>query len=178
MEELSLHILELAENSLRAGASMVEIVVEEDRPFNRLTLEMTDNGRGISPTAVARFSRPDAGDGETDELGLGLSLFARSCREAEGKVVIENRPEGGTFMRGELRLDHPNRKPLGDLTESVILLIMGAPEVEWLFRYELIRLDGTLVRREVDTRPLRRRIGDLTLAHPEVIREIRRLLRG
>ena len=178
MEELSLHILEKAENSLRAGASLIEIVVEEDRSFNRLTIEVTDDGKGISPSAVARFSRPEAAGGDTDELGLGLSLFVRSCREADGRVIIENRPEGGTFLRGDMRLDHPDRKPLGDLTEAVISLIMGAPEVEWVYRYERIGVDGSLVRREVDTRPIRRRIGELTLAHPEVIRDIRRTLRG
>ena len=110
-------------------------------------------------------------------MHLGLPLFIRTCRDAGGDVSLSSEPGLGTVLHGEMRLSHRERKPLGDLVETAISLIMGAPGVDWVLVHEKIRAGGDVRRMRVDTEALRRRIGDMPLAHPEVIRNLLRDLR-
>ena len=177
MEDLCLHILELAENSTAAGANVVRIRIVEDEPANRLTIEVADNGRGMSRQQLAEIAQPvdDAAPG--DKVQLGLPLFIRTCRDAGGDVSLSSEPGLGTVLRGEMQLGHRDRKPLGDLVETMISLIMGAPGIDWEFVHEKIPPFGEPRRTRVDTAEVRRRIGELPLAHPEVIRRVRHDLR-
>ena len=172
MEDLCLHIRELAENSTAAGASLVRITVVEDVPADRLVIEVADNGRGMSRQQVAEIAKPLDEEKTEGGVHLGLPLFIRTCRDAGGDVSLSSEPGLGAVLRGEMRLSHRDRKPLGDPVEAVISLIMGAPGVDWIFVHDKIRASGELRHARVDTEELRRRAGDMPLAHPDVIRRL------
>jgi len=177
MEELRIHILELAELSVAAGAAMVRITITEDLPADWLTIELADDGRGIKEEQLKLLQKALREEPPSGEAGLEVALFARSCEEAEGQCSLNSSAEEGTVLCGRMRHSHPNRKPLGDLEETLISLLMSAPGVDWVYTHRKIHADGAQAEVELDTRQIRRKTGDLPLTHPEVVRVIRSSLR-
>ncbi|MDP8225921.1 MAG: ATP-binding protein [Candidatus Lernaella stagnicola] len=174
MEEICHHIMDLAENSTAAGASLVEIVIIEDEKDDWLTIEIQDNGRGFNNQVRDELNGPIS---KCSSCGIGLTLFSRACEEAAGKMEVTDSEAGGALVRGSMRLSHEDSKPLGDVNETLITLIMGSPGVNWVFRHEKIHADGTTVKLFLDTQKMREEVGGVPLAHPEAIRRIRVSLR-
>lgn len=133
MEDLSLHILDIAENSIAARAHRVDIRVEERPSRDRLVLEISDDGRGMSPQLLTRALDPFVTTKRGKRIGLGLSLLAQAARAAGGKVTLRSRPGSGTKVRATFRLSHIDLQPLGDVAETLSALLVGHPEVH--FRY-------------------------------------------
>jgi signal transduction histidine kinase len=135
MQDLSLHLMDVMENSLRAGASTVRVLVVEDRPRDTLVLEVEDNGPGMDPETAARALDSFYTTKPGKAFGLGLSMLAQSAREAEGKVEIGPAVAGGLRVRAEFRLSHPDCRPLGDVEGTVRLLQSAHPDVEFVYRH-------------------------------------------
>jgi len=176
MEDLSLHILDLAQNSIAAGATLVEIAVCEDLDRDLLSIECRDNGCGMSAELLAAARDPFVSTNRTRKAGLGLPLFAASCAEAGGGLEIDSAPGQGTSVRGSMRRSHIDCRPLGDLAESLIALIIGAPEVEWICVHRIVERGCSRPRLELDTRQVRGLFVGLPLNHPLVIGAIREAL--
>jgi hypothetical protein len=172
MEDLSLHILDIVENGTQAGATRVEIRIVERRDEDRLVIEIKDNGRGMPPEMAARVRDPFVTTRTTRRVGMGLPLLDQAAREAEGELVVESAPGAGTTVRASFRRSHIDRRPLGDIAETLISLILGHPEVDFLY---VADHDGAVT--ELDTGQLRAELGDTPLSHPEVLRLIRNHLR-
>jgi anti-sigma regulatory factor (Ser/Thr protein kinase) len=136
MEDLSLHILDVAENSVTAGATLIEIRVEEEPQDDLLSIEISDNGRGMEAKTAAAALDPFMTTKAHKRVGLGLPLFAQSAREADGDLRIESSPGQGTRVIATMKYHHIDRKPLGDLTETMMVLVMGSPQVEVRFIHE------------------------------------------
>ncbi|TFG62311.1 MAG: ATP-binding protein [Spirochaetales bacterium] len=136
MEDLSLHVMDLAENSIRAGASRIDILVEEDVPNRRLTIVLKDNGRGMNAETQVLALDPFYTSKEGKRVGLGLPLFRQSAEETGGELTVESIPGKGTVVRAEFRTDHPDLKPLGDIEETVALLRIFHPEVTFFLDRE------------------------------------------
>jgi len=174
VENICQHLLDLAENSTAAGAGLVTIHIVEDEPADLLTVEIVDDGRGICQADLAQVNGPLP---ECKVCGMGLTLFSRACQEAGGKMEATSSSETGTVLRGTMQLSHDDGLPLGDLTETLITLIMGSPGVDWVLRRERVRADGRRGVLCIDTRIFRAEVGSVPLAHPEVIRRIRSSMR-
>ena len=100
MEDLSLHVLDIAENSIAAGASHVEIRVRESRREDRLSIEIIDNGRGMSEDMLQKATDPFFTTRTTRRVGLGLSLFEQAAKRAGGEFKIASCPGAGTKVTG------------------------------------------------------------------------------
>ncbi len=148
MEELALHILDVAENSVAASASLVEVRVIEDGSADLLTIEILDDGNGMSPETLGKAADPLFTTKQGHRTGLGIPMFAQAAREADGRLDIESRPEGGTRILATFRHSHVDRMPLGDLRGTMAVLICAHPEID--FVCEQLR-DGRSVYR-ADTR--------------------------
>ncbi|MBM4031459.1 MAG: ATP-binding protein [Planctomycetes bacterium] len=135
MEDLSLHILDIVDNSLRSEAKLVEISVVEDTQRDILTLEVKDDGRGMDAEECARAADPYYTTKPGRRFGLGLALLAQSAREAEGDFHVSSAPDGGTTVRATFRRSHPDRKPLGDMAATLQTLVVGHPEVDFVFNH-------------------------------------------
>jgi signal transduction histidine kinase len=135
MEDLSLHILDIAENSLRSGAKFIEILVVEDEKQDLLSVEIRDNGKGMAPEQCERAGDPFFTSKPGRKVGLGLALLAQAAKEAGGDFIVTSMPDVGTTVKAYFSLSHPDRKPLGDMAATLQVLVAGNPEVDFIYKH-------------------------------------------
>lgn len=170
MKELSLHLLDIAQNSVTAGAGQIDVSLEEDeRQLCRMVI--ADNGRGMSPELLAQVTDPFTTTRTTRKVGMGLPLLRLTAEQTGGALELESAPGVGTTVTAHICTGHIDCPPMGDLPATLALLIQGAPQVEWTFRHTTPRGAYTL-----DTRQLRAVLGDVPLNEPEVVLWIREYL--
>jgi signal transduction histidine kinase len=138
LRELSLHILDLIENALRAGARVVEVSVEEEPERDRLALAVEDNGPGLE-VPEEQATNPFFTTKEGKKTGLGLSLFRFRVEQAGGRLSLQRSPLGGLAVRAQMGLSHVDRSPLGDLASTLYTVVLANPQVELRLR---LRRDG------------------------------------
>ena len=176
MKELSLNILDVAENSVKAGATLTQILVTEEG--NLLTIEIVDDGCGMSEDAVRSVVDPFYTTRTTRKVGMGIPLLKLACEQTEGELAIEsvtaeaNPEQHGTHVTATFHTDHIDFTPLGDVSESILTLIQGHPDTDFLFRH--VR-DGQVV--ELDTRQLREVLEDVPLNSYDVMQWVGEYLR-
>lgn len=168
MEDISLHILDVAENGIQAGANLVKIVVEEDSEADRLLVVIEDNGRGMEPEFLAKVLDPFVTTRLTRKVGLGLSLFQQSAREADGDLKVESTPGVGTKVVAFMSHKHIDRKPLGNMVETLLSLIEGNPACDFVYRHVKNGKEYQL-----DTREIRVELEEIPMNHPAVTGLIR-----
>lgn len=164
MRELSLNILDIAQNSITAGASLVTVRVQEDTAADRLAIAVEDNGKGMTKEQVSRVMDPFYTTRTTRKVGMGIPLFRMAAEMAGGGLTIESAPGVGTTVAATFSLSHIDRMPLGDVAGTMVTLIRLNPQLDFLYRHTV---DGTAF--ELDTRRLREILGDVPLNEPEVI---------
>jgi hypothetical protein len=168
MLELSLHVLDIAENSTRAEAKHIFITLREDTGEDRLTLEIRDDGTGMTEDVVARVLDPFYTTKKVRRVGLGLPMLAEAAGRTGGELILESKPGAGTEVRVTFGLSHLDRQPLGDMAGTLVTLLTGHPETEFIYRHER---DGRTFL--LDTREVREEIGDIPLNHPEILAWVR-----
>ena len=135
MEDLSLHILDVAENSIRALATLIQVEIEERPDEDLLVITITDNGNGMATEEVERSLDPFYSTKNGRKVGLGLPFLADAAREAGGELKIVSTPGGGTSVRATFNLSHVDLKPLGDIPATLQTLLRAHPEIDFTFRY-------------------------------------------
>jgi hypothetical protein len=173
MEDLSLHILDVAENSTAAGASLIEIMILEDAAADRLEIRIKDNGRGMDALMAAAATHPFVTTRTTRRVGLGLPLLKMAAEETGGELTLVSEPGVGTEVTAWFQHGHIDRKPLGDLAGTMVALILGNPQVEFVYTH--VR-DGEPI--ELDTRELKEQLGEIPISSPAVLSMIRDHLGG
>ena len=134
MEDLSLHILDIAENAIAAGATRVRIAVNENAERDILTFRVTDNGRGMSRKDRGRVFDPFFTT-QRKRTGLGLPLLAQTAEVCGGRVVVESAPKRGTKVIARFRWGHVDRPPMTRIAETLMSLFFGHPEVDFRYRH-------------------------------------------
>lgn len=163
MKELSLHLLDVAKNSVSAGAAHITVSLEEDRD-GWLTISIADDGRGMDPAFLAKVTDPFTTTRTTRKVGLGLPLYRLTAEQTGGHLDIQSQVGKGTTVTAVFHRKHLDCPPLGDLPGTVALLIQGSPEVSWTFRHAAPAGEYTL-----STEELKDVLGDdVSLAEPEV----------
>lgn len=168
MIELSLHILDITENAVRAKARQVIISISEDRTNDRLTLEIRDDGTGMTPEELKRVLDPFYTTKKVRRVGLGLPMLAQAAENAGGSFKIESEQGKGTVVTVAFQLTHMDRQPLGDLAGTLVTLITGNPEIRFVYRH---RCNGRTYA--FDTDEIKKEIGDVSINHIEVLKWIR-----
>jgi hypothetical protein len=171
MEELSLHILDVVENGIAAGATCVEIRVRESQHEDLLSIEIGDDGSGMSEATLKAARDPFFTTRTTRRVGLGLPLFEQAAKLAGGELKIESRPGVGTRVTAVFQLSHADRQPLGDMVLTLLSLVVGNPEVD--FRY-LHQTDDSEI--SFSSREVKAQLGGRPLSSPEGIAAVRRSL--
>jgi signal transduction histidine kinase len=136
MEDLSLHILDIAENSITASAKMIGIRIIEDHARDLLTIEIEDDGKGMDEHSLQKAIDPFFTTRTTRKVGLGLSLLAQATRESDGKIELSSEPGKGTTVKAVFRLSHLDRKPIGDINETIRTLVAGHPEIDFIYEHQ------------------------------------------
>jgi len=166
--ELSLHILDVVENSLAAGADLIRIELEKDPEQDLLRIKIADNGSGLSAEALERATDPFFTTRTTRRVGLGFSLWREAAERCEGTFTINSTPGRGTEVTAEFRLSHIDRAPLGDLAGTLMTLIVGRPEVDFIYVQKVGDKEFIL-----DTREVKEALDGSPLSSPEVIHFLR-----
>ncbi len=173
MQDLSLHILDIVENSLTAGASRIEIRIIEDLKKDRMTLEIVDDGCGMDEKMAARVLDPFFTTKNTRRVGLGLPFLKEACRESNGELSLDSRPGKGTTVRASFQHSHIDRKPLGDIGETLVTLIAGHPEVDLLYEHR-----KNVASFVLDTREIKQGLGSVPLNTSQVLSALRGHIRA
>jgi hypothetical protein len=171
MLELAAHILDIAENSVRAKASLVEISIIEDSVKNILSIEINDDGVGMTPEEIKKAFDPFYTTKKVRRVGLGIPLLSDAAERTGGGLILDSIKGKGTRLKVTFQLDHIDRQPLGDVVSTFIILIAGNSETDFLFKY--IKNDHEF---ELNTREIRQEIGDIPINHPEILKYIRGVL--
>jgi len=135
MEDLSLHILDIAENSICASAKRIEIRIDEDQAKDMLTIEIKDDGKGMDEQTLQKSLDPFFTTRKTRRVGLGLSLLAQAARDSDGGIELNSGSGKGTTVKATFRFSHPDRRPIGDILETMRTLVAGYPEVAFLYEH-------------------------------------------
>jgi len=171
LRELALHILDIAENSVSAKAGTISIAVEEDHAADRLKISVEDNGKGMSAEMVERVTDPFVTSRTTRKVGLGIPLLKAAAEACEGGLTIRSALGEGTCVTVEFQLSHIDRMPLGNMTDTILTLVVGSPEVRWIFTYIV---DGQAF--EFDSQLITEALEDVPLTDPAVLAYLRECL--
>ncbi len=142
MEDLSLHVLDVAENALTAGADRVDVRVLEETKRNSMRIEIEDDGCGMDERTSHKVLDPFYTTKPGKRVGLGLALLAQAAREAGGDMTIRTAPDRGTLVRAAFQLDHIDLKPMGRMLETIAGLACAHPQVQFVYEH---RRDGAVV---------------------------------
>ena len=169
MEDISLHILDIVENSMDAGATEIEIYINEDMEGNLLKLEIKDNGRGMNGETARKITDPFYTTKKVRRIGLGIPMLAQSAREANGSIEIDSKPGEGTTIKANFVYDHIDRRPFGNLPETIINLIAGRGEDIDII-YEHCKNENCFI---FNSKEVKEELQDVAINHPEVLRYLR-----
>jgi hypothetical protein len=167
LRELSLHILDVVENGITAGADIIRIQVEESRGANLLSIKINDNGRGIPAEKLKKLQDPFVTSRTTRRVGLGLSLLAAAAERCNGKLAVAVGIAGGTEVTATFQHSHIDRAPLGDMAATLATLLMGNPQIDFVYTHVA---DGNEF--SLDTREIKKELGDHSLEDPMVIHRL------
>ncbi len=163
MRDLSLHILDLAENSVRAKAKLVTIGVGVDEK-KKITLTIEDDGCGMDAELLQRVMSPFGTTRTTRKVGLGIPLMAQNARLTGGDIDVKSQVGVGTVFTATLYGDSIDCLPLGDLPGTVVSLVTANPEGPDF----LLKCSSPKGEMSFDTREVRQALGDVPLNEPEI----------
>lgn len=171
MKDLSLNLLDIAENSVKAEATLTQLLLTQEGDV--LTFQVVDDGKGMTEEVLKGVVDPFYTTRTTRKVGLGLPLLRMAAEQTGGTMEVESRhrdtyPDNhGTVVTAVFHTDHIDCPPVGDLVATVTTLIQGHPDTDFLFRHAC---GETVV--ELDTRQLREILGEVSLAEFEVLQWI------
>jgi len=173
MKEIALHILDIAQNSIAAGADRVGITVLLEEPADLLRVSIEDNGKGMSKEELRMVGDPFYTSRTTRRVGMGIPLFRQHAEMTGGGVRIRSEKGVGTAVEATFHLSHPDRQPLGDLEGSWILLLTANPNIEWELNCAKGRENFSISGSEI-----RSTLGVESIQGTELITSLKRMIRN
>ena len=147
-----MHILDIVENSIAAMAKRIEIRIDEDQEKDLVTIEIKDDGKGMDEQTAKKALDPFFTTRTTRKVGLGLSLLAQAAKDSEGMFDLSSESGKGTTVNATFRLSHPDCKPMGDIGQTIQVLVTSHPEIDFLYEHKndnsTYRFDTREVRKE------------------------------
>jgi Histidine kinase-, DNA gyrase B-, and HSP90-like ATPase len=171
VRELALHLLDIAENSVAAGAKNVTVTVEEDTRADRLVLRVEDDGCGMDAQTAAAVLDPFVTSRTTRKVGLGLPLLKAAAEACNGGLKLTSAVGQGTRLECEFQRSHIDRMPLGDVAGTMLTLVISAPHIHWVYRQRADAEEFVF-----DDQPIKAELGDVPLTEPDILGFIRATL--
>ncbi len=170
MQDLSLHVLDVIENSVRAGCKNLWIKIEVDVLKNKLQICVKDDGSGMSDDLILEAQNPffTTKSKRKKKVGLGIPLFKQNAEVCDGKLTIKSEINKGTELVAFFSYNHIDRMPIGKIGDTFLGSIIGHTEVD--FHIELIRKENSSKKEFIlDTCDIKKELGDVPINYPDVI---------
>ncbi|NMB37868.1 MAG: ATP-binding protein [Bacteroidales bacterium] len=167
MNDLAMHILDIVQNSISAGAKNIWIEVLVSVARDLLSISIRDDGKGMTPEMIAKVTDPYCTTRTTRKVGLGLPLFRQTAEQAGGSLSIESTLGVGTTVTANFGLNHIDRPPMGDLANAYVLLLGANPDINLILHYVTDENEFS-----VSTREINEALDGLPLNDPQVMRMI------
>lgn len=171
MPEISLNVLDVTENSTRAGAKLVNILIQADHLADRLTIRIEDDGCGMTPEQVEQVTDPFFTTRTTRKVGLGIPFYKYAAESTGGRFSIDSQVGKGTVVTAVFGLSHIDRMPLGDISSTIHTLVVYHPETDFVYTYQVDDRSFTL-----DTREFKEVLGGVSFSEPEISQYIMEFL--
>lgn len=168
MKELALHLLDIAENSVAAQARNITLSVTADEANDRLRLLVQDDGKGMDAQTAARIVDPFVTSRTTRKVGLGLPLLKLAAESCNGGLEIQSQIGKGTRVSVEFQLNHIDRMPVGDFASTCLNLLVGYPDIHWVFSY-----NSDAYQYQFDDQPVKKELEGIPLSDPLVLNYLR-----
>lgn len=172
MKEISLHVLDIIQNSIAADATLITVEVEIQHKKDWMRVAVTDNGRGMDEELLKRVESPFTTSRTTRKVGLGIPMFKAGAQAAGGAFELRSERGVGTFVQAEYRISHWDRPPLGNMAETIFTTVICNETINFIYEYTV---DDDLFR--FDTREIKAVLGnDVPLNMPDVAAWIKNVL--
>jgi len=135
MKEISLHLLDIVQNSIRAHATRISIVIVEDIKKDLFTVTIVDDGSGMSDEMTKTIKNPFVTSRTLRKVGLGIPFLNQLCEECEGSLSVESKLGEGTKVIAMMRHGHIDRLPLGDMPSTITTLILAKPDIHYIYEH-------------------------------------------
>lgn len=175
MKEISLHLLDVAENSVAAESKNISIHVHEDLFHDRLTASVIDDGHGMDAKTAQQVQDPFYTTRTTRNVGLGIPLLKLAAEMTDGNFSLQSDLGKGTWVEAEFRHGHIDRMPLGDLSSTFLTLLISHPQIDWTFLYRVTDQNKKSRDFLFESAELKSELGDISLTEPEVLTFLRGL---
>lgn len=172
MQTLSDHILDIAQNSIRAKASRVEIDLQENPSTDSLIFTIRDNGCGMDEATLARVTDPFFTSRTVRKVGLGIPLLKQNAEATGGTLQIESKKGAGTTLEAKFSLTHWDRPPMGDVAGSIVILVSANPDIEFIYRHITEKGSYTF-----DTEEVKEIMEGVPINDPEIVMALRQMIR-
>ena len=163
MKTLSEHILDIVQNSVRAKATLIEIIVEESKKNNLCVLTIKDNGCGMDAEMLKQATNPFFTSRKTRKVGLGIPLLKQNAEAAGGKFTLESELNAGTTLCAGFQLSNVDRPPTGDICEALYLLFLSYRDIELVYHHKTDKGDF-----RISTSELNEALGDVSWQQKEI----------
>ncbi len=168
MKELSLNLLDIVQNSVKADATQIQMEICESVSEDRLTMSVADNGRGMDADFLEKVCDPFVTSRTTRKVGLGIPLLKMEAESCGGAFEIDSTLGKGTSVKAVFQLSHLDRKPLGDLAATLSAIVGAKDDIRYLYRHQTD--EGEFI---FDTDEVRQVLGeDIALSEPEILQWI------
>jgi hypothetical protein len=164
--------MDIIENGISAGADLITLEVSENQKKDLLEIEVIDNGRGIPEKELEKVMDPFYTTRTTRRVGLGLSLFKEAAKRCNGKFMLSSGEGAGTEVYASFQMGHIDTPPMGDMAGSFSCLVMGNPEVDFVYVHEINNESF-----KIDTRHIKQELDGIPINNAEVIRYITNTVR-
>ena len=171
MKDLSMHIMDILQNSTRAGASEVTLEVLEDVAADTLTIRFIDNGCGMDAETVQKVINPFFTTRTTRKVGLGLPLLKQNTEQTGGSLDIQSEKGKGTTVTAVFGRSHLDRPPMGDLAGTIVLTASAYPNIRFIFHYNNGEIDYVF-----DTVEVNEALDGISIQEPEVIQYLKEMI--
>lgn len=172
MRDLSLHLMDIIQNSIKAGASQIDIAIEARPAEDLLQIEICDNGCGMPPEMVNSVTDPFVTSRTTRSVGLGIPLLKEHCELTGGQLSLASTVGQGTTLIARMGLSNLDRLPLGDISDTFTILVMTDPTINYLLVFSA--LDRQF---ELDLNDIRDQLDGVPLTEPSVLEWLREYVR-
>ena len=172
MNDLSLHIIDIIQNSLSAGATFIGLTVDENLKEDKITIIIEDNGKGMTQEQVSKLTDPFFTSRTTRRVGMGIPLFKQSANQGGGDLMVHSKPGEGTIVTAWFQNSNIDMPPLGDVANAFILMLSANPEHYFVLKYIFNSQEYVF-----DSKEVKEVLGDIPFNDASIIRVLTEMIR-